>query len=423
MSRRRAAARRTSLHAVTQYLGNVGGIVVAYASKIRPLTYIVTALGAVTPLGWGALIVGSLGVILGATMAWKELFIPGVAVLTIVVTAFISSLRRLRCHVEIDVPLKRVAVGEDIAGTVIVDSDPDKALRSIQLRLAAGPHILTLWTPRLKAGQRHSEPFIISTSKRGVLNVGPVEAVHADALGMARRVKSRSSEVEVFVHPKTIRMTGAAVGYLRDIEGISTQDLSSSDVSFRALRDYAPGDDRRMIHWRTSARIGRLMIRQFEETRRAHLLIVFDLDVMSWRDDDEFEDAVSAVASLARGALDESVMVAVVTQEGMLNTATALRALDSLTEVMLLEAYEDLAQTAHFAAAQVSQASVSVVVTGSGVSVTKLHEALRVLPHSTRNIGIRLSRGSTTKTHTFGELRIVEIPHIDELPLAMNRVL
>ena len=36
-------------------------------------------------------------------------------------------------------------------------------------------------------------------------------------------------------------------GVLRDIEGAVTQDLSSSDVAFHALRDYVPGDDRRAL--------------------------------------------------------------------------------------------------------------------------------------------------------------------------------
>ena len=86
----------------------------------------------------------------------------------------------------------------------------------------------------------------------------------------------------------------------------TTQDLSSSDVSFHALRDYVAGDDRRNIHWKTTARTGRLMVRQFEETRRAHLLIVLDLDHEAWGSDEEFEDGVSAAASLARATMSES---------------------------------------------------------------------------------------------------------------------
>ena len=39
-------------------------------------------------------------------------------------------------------------------------------------------------------------------------------------------------------------MNASTVGFIRDIEGATTQDLSSADVSFHALREYVPGDDR-----------------------------------------------------------------------------------------------------------------------------------------------------------------------------------
>ena len=35
-----------------------------------------------------------------------------------------------------------------------------------------------------------------------------------------------------------------------DVEGVASEKLTSSDVSFHALRDYEPGDDRRAVHWR-----------------------------------------------------------------------------------------------------------------------------------------------------------------------------
>jgi len=59
-----------------------------------------------------------------------------------------------------------------------------------------------------------------------------------------------------------------------------------------------PGDAGRAIHWRSTARVGKLMVRQFEETRRSHLLIVLDLDTDAWASDEEFEIGVSAAASM-----------------------------------------------------------------------------------------------------------------------------
>ena len=51
-----------------------------------------------------------------------------------------------------------------------------------------------------------------------------------------------------------------------------------SDLAFHALREYQPGDDRRYVHWRSSAKHGRLLVRQFLDTRRSHLAVVVDTD-------------------------------------------------------------------------------------------------------------------------------------------------
>ena len=43
------------------------------------------------------------------------------------------------------------------------------------------------------------------------------------------------------------------------------------------LRDYAPGDDLRHVHWRSTARRGHLMMRQNETRRRTPVLVMLDV--------------------------------------------------------------------------------------------------------------------------------------------------
>ena len=56
-----------------------------------------------------------------------------------------------------------------------------------------------------------------------------------------------------------------------------------SDLAFHALREYQPGDDRRYIHWRSSAKAGRLLVRQFLDTRRSHVTVLVDTDPEQYR--------------------------------------------------------------------------------------------------------------------------------------------
>ncbi len=75
-----------------------------------------------------------------------------------------------------------------------------------------------------------------------------------------------------------------------------------TEGDFYGLRDWRPGDSRRWIHWRTSARRGNLMVRQFEQPRSENLVLLIDL----WRpaepqdrDEEKVELAVSFAATIA----------------------------------------------------------------------------------------------------------------------------
>jgi uncharacterized protein (DUF58 family) len=53
-------------------------------------------------------------------------------------------------------------------------------------------------------------------------------------------------------------------------------DRSAQQVEYHGLRDYRPGDSPRWIHWRTSARRGELMVKEFEQQNEQDLAILID---------------------------------------------------------------------------------------------------------------------------------------------------
>jgi uncharacterized protein (DUF58 family) len=76
---------------------------------------------------------------------------------------------------------------------------------------------------------------------------------------------------------------------------------------FAGIRNYAPGDPLRHVHWRASAHAGSLQTKKFEPTRSAEVLLAVDLSVGEpfWRavDGDAAELAIARAASVARRAL------------------------------------------------------------------------------------------------------------------------
>ena len=77
----------------------------------------------------------------------------------------------------------------------------------------------------------------------------------------------------------------------------------------------SPGDERRYIHWKSTAKTGTYMVRQFEETRRSHLVIALSLANADYANDEEFELAVSVAGSLGVRAIQDARTVSVVASE------------------------------------------------------------------------------------------------------------
>src|SRR5690606_28859633 len=120
-----------------------------------------------------------------------------------------------------------------------------------------------------------------------------------------------------------------------------TRDLTSSDVAFHALREYQPGDERRYIHWKSTAKTGRFMVREFEQTRRSHLVVALSLATGDYASEEEFELAVSVAGSLGvraiRAGRPVSVVVSTVTPEFAKRKVLAVRSLATHVPGRLLD--------------------------------------------------------------------------------------
>lgn len=115
---------------------------------------------------------------------------------------------------------------------------------------------------------------------RGRFTIGPIQVTVTDPLGLFRRTRTVAALSEVVVYPKTFPIR--ALG----IDGLQTNSLVSAASPLRVgqtphfygTREYQPGDNPRHLHWRASARWGRLVIKEFETPSNVELTCFADLD-------------------------------------------------------------------------------------------------------------------------------------------------
>ena len=383
----------------------------AQAVRSHPLK---TLVGAVTTTGWAVITLVIVGLALAVAFQWVEALACALAGVVALLLAAMRVAWRPPHVVSIRVPNERIVAGQTAVGEISVRNERARSARSGIIELPIGTGTGEFVVPPLGAHETWDEMFLISSRHRGLINVGPARAVRSDALGLLRRVRMWDEPVLLHVHPRTVRVPFDATGFQLDVEGVSTGKLSSSDVSFHALRDYEPGDDRRAVHWQSTARLGKLIVRQYEETHRSHHVIVLDTSRDAW-DHDTFETAVSVAGSLGLANLRESRPVSLSTTEGWLPSGVAMRMLDALSEVKA-RSFGDLSRRVREAVAQRPGVSALTLIVGPNVTDIEAAHLARLAPIDVPVSIIRIGAEGVRARRDLGRGVLLDCSTLDDLP-------
>ena len=383
----------------------------AKAGPSHPLKALASA---VTPIGWAVIIFIIAGLTIAVTLEWVEALACALAGAVALLIAALRVAWRPPHLVSIRVPNERIVAGQTAVGEISVRNERSRSVRSGIIELPIGSGTGEFVVPPLGAHESWDEMFLISSRHRGLINIGPARAVRSDALGLLRRVRMWDEPVVLHVHPRTVRVPFDATGFQLDVEGVSTGKLSSSDVSFHALRDYEPGDDRRAVHWQSTARLGKLIVRQYEETHRSHHVIVLDTSRDAW-DHDSFETAVSVAGSLGLANLRESRPVSLTTTESWLPSGHAMRMLDALSEVSS-RSFGDLPLRVREAVAQRPGVSALTLIVGPQVSDSEAAHLARLAPIDVPVSIIRIGAEGKRARRDLGRGVLLDCSTLDDLP-------
>ncbi len=382
----------------------------------------------VRPAGVLVVAAATVGLGLGIAFGWVEWMVAGAAAL-VLVAASVPFLFGARSYdVSLSLAHERIVAGDGVRGEIVVRNDGRRIALPGRLDIPVGAGLVEFGVPLLRPGHTVSQPLDIPGLRRGIVTVGPATTVRSDPIGLMRREHAFDDVHEVFVHPRTTTLPSTSAGFIRDLEGSPTRRLVDADMSFHAIREYAPGDSRRQIHWKSTAKTGRLMVRQYEESRRSRMAVVLAVAEQEYADADEFELAVGCAASLGLRAVRDARDVEIVVGSeiprvvrGRLRSIRRIPAdaprpmLDGFSGVERLESTMPVAEVCRLTAESGDRLSIAFVVVGSRVTLPRLQQAALAFPVDTAVVAVLCDERAHPRMQTLSGITVLTVGTLDDL--------
>ena len=281
-----------------------------------------------------------------AVMAWLSstplLYFPAYLMVTALVLEYILaylSFRGLR-RLEVGRAVPAFAQEDDILEVKLVVRNPGRALHQFAMvdyffAEESAYEERKVMVKTLEKNATETFTYEAQCYNRGVFEVGPIELRREFPLRLFRNRMTRELRSGIRVHPHLYPapIWRLAMGVEQEQAGLGSIDKKGWSNEFLGIREYQPGDPRRLIHWRSSAKCGVLMVRELEMAADLDLTAVIDEDsaaVSGRAKENTFEYMVKIVGSICREQLADLRSLRLITLGGGYRELVLGRGLDQL---------------------------------------------------------------------------------------------
>lgn len=190
-------------------------------------------------------------------------------------------------------------------------------LFTVELVLSNSRPLLSIWVMQIKDNIRHAHDNLNATVlfarvgprssqtghyqlrllRRGRYKFGPTLTISRFPLGLVERSRLFKLSGEILIYPRVGRLGPSYRRRWATATELVNRPQAHAGIfhdEFHRLREFRIGDNPRDIHWRTSARRGELILREYQQNRDFNLAIILDL----WQVD-EASDAENALVEFA----------------------------------------------------------------------------------------------------------------------------
>lgn len=248
----------------------------------------------------GILVVGFAAVNTGNNLLY---FILGMMLGAIVVSGILSERNLQGVEVERAVPADAHA-GSAASLAYLVTPRAGRFLPVLALELrdrdedgAYGPLVRIV---RVDRGRTRRKPYERVFPRRGVTAIPEIEVATSFPFGLFRKSRRIPVVSEVRVRPRVPELEAPDAAAGRD-EGHAPAPARGEGLELFGLRDLAPGDDARRIHWKATARVGRPIVKETTRDQPPSVVVRLELGEGLRRRASGFRPEVEAAVEQAAG--------------------------------------------------------------------------------------------------------------------------
>jgi len=213
-----------------------------------------------------------------------------------------------------------------------------RRLSSFALHLSeedpSGGRVTTHFLLKVAPLGRESWQYTLTFPRRGRHYLPGLRTLTRFPFGLFAKVSRPILRDPVLVYPAVRALAPGEIPAALD-PGWRERDRRGQGASLRNLRPYRPGDDPRLLHWKTSAKAGDLMVKEVGDEDRPRVRLVVE-DPASGTLSEVIEGNLSYAASLAAHAIRLGSQVELVTADGSTGFGQGEAHLDRILEPLAL---------------------------------------------------------------------------------------
>lgn len=210
-------------------------------------------------------------------------------------------------HAEVERTLpRRTRVGDEVRVGIGVTNKGKRSLPLMRLEdsfPAFEPSAVLV--ERVDAGSTAHVELVKKAHRRGAFDSGEAQLTSGAPFGFLATRRRLAVASELLVVPRWVEMRTFPIlepsSFPSDV--LHERARTGAGEEFIGVRDYRPGDPPRHVHWRSTARAGHLVVREFEEEVASRVCLVLSGEDTGVPPTSVFETLVSAAASIGIYAL------------------------------------------------------------------------------------------------------------------------